>query len=759
PLLSSEVPIGVQLGTPPGTSVNRATGDGLQVQPDRTLSLIGGDVFLEGGNLNAPQGRIELGSAAASSTVGIGLTDNSDLAGGGSIELSGGATVNTSGPGSGAIWIGGGEVSLTQGSKLVADTVGDFDGAGIDIRATEFRMSDGAFLSASTFGSGMGGNISIKTNSIDIAGTEPGQRIQELVEGTFNPFEIKDGIYALTLGSGAGGDITIETERAMLRNGGSVFATPFALGMGGNLTVKVADAAEFIGGSVLLTGTAGIGDAGDLTLSADRVRVLDGTIISTSPSATGIGGGGNLTIRAREMELRGTPVGAAIPNGLFTSTLGAGTGGNLRIIADRLVVADGSQLTASSSGAGTAGNLEIVAGDIELSGMSEDNRFLSGLYASTSLLTVSGEPGEASGGNLTVTADRLAVRDGAQISTATGNSGSAGDVRIDVAESVTVSGFATNVNPIVESVSFGIIGDGIVPSAIEANTRESGAAGDVNIQTSRLTVNNGAEVGVRGINAGAAGNLDVTAEEIILDDAGILSASTVAGTEGNIHLQTSQIQLRNGSRIVTDANTQDGGNITIDTKTLVAFDNSDITANALQGRGGRVIVNTRGIFGTQFRETLTPESDITATSELGAAFRGVVELNTPDVQSGIGVVELDAREIDPEKLVTVGCRDYQGSELIVTGRGGLPPDPTQPLSSDRPWQDWRFLEDFPPESNSNPVSPQLAILDPPPRQLVEATGWHINDRGQVELIAEVPGSLRSSLPDCLDRSNDPKNDG
>ncbi|HIK52641.1 MAG TPA: S-layer family protein [Oscillatoriales cyanobacterium M59_W2019_021] len=749
PLLTINVPIGLQLGSNPGAIVNRSTGEGLQVQPGRTLALFGGNLFLEGGNLSAPQGRIELSSVAASGTVGILPADDADLTDGGAIALSGGAIVNASGLGGGTIRVRGGRVSLTEGSRLVADTVGDFDGAGIDIRSANLQMSDRSFISASTFGSGTGGDISIRANTLDITGTEPGRRVGELVTATFDPFNLKDGIYALSLGMGAGGNVVITADRATVRNGGSILTTPLALGTGGNLTFDT-DVAEFATGSLIVTGSAGIGDSGDLTLSADRLRILEGTIVSSSP--LNAGRGGNLTVRTRELELQGTPAGAAIPNGFFTSTLGTGAGGNLSVTTDRLVVEGGSQISASSSGAGTAGNLMIVANEIDLNGIAADGRFLSGVYASTSLLTVPGERGTASGGDLTVTANRLVVRDGAQISTATGNAGSAGDVRIHVAESVTVSGLATGVDRMVESVSFGIIGDGIVPSAIEANTRESGAAGDVYLQTAQLTVNDGAEVGVRGTNAGAAGNLDIKAGEIFLDNAGSLSASTIAGTGGNINLQASTIQLRNGSRIMTDANTRDGGNIAIDTNTLVAFENSDITANALQGRGGRVTINARGIFGTQFREALTPKSDITATSELGAAFSGVVELNTPDVQSAVGVVELEAQAIDPATLVTVSCRDYQGSELILTGRGGLPPDPTQPLSSDRPWQDLRFLEELPSTNNSSPVPSLSEALSPTPKPLVEATGWRINDRGQVELIAEVSSPVRSPLPNCQDRS-------
>ena len=45
----------------------------------------------------------------------------------------------------------------------------------------------------------------------------------------------------------------------------------------------------------------------------------------------------------------------------------------------------------------------------------------------------------------------------------------------------------------------------------------------------------------------------------------------------------------------------------------------------------RVIIEAQGIFGTEFPNRLTPESYITATSDLGPKFSGTVELNTPDV--------------------------------------------------------------------------------------------------------------------------------
>ena len=82
PLLTVSVPIGLQFDRNPGgirvegsghrltspqdptlSPLERVTHGGLQVQPGRTLALVGGNVTLDGGLLTAPSGRIDIGSA------------------------------------------------------------------------------------------------------------------------------------------------------------------------------------------------------------------------------------------------------------------------------------------------------------------------------------------------------------------------------------------------------------------------------------------------------------------------------------------------------------------------------------------------------------------------------------------------------------------------------------------------------------------------------------------------------------------------
>ncbi|MGC9526895.1 MAG: filamentous hemagglutinin N-terminal domain-containing protein [Limnospira sp.] len=699
PLLSVNLPVGLQLGTKAGAIVNRSQAvgiglemepspTGLQVQPGRAIGLIGGDINIEGGLLTAFGGEVELGAIRGGTwRLGSGVPDHStpQL---GNIQLSRGSRVTTSGLGGGEIWIRGDRVTLSNGAGLSADTFGDSDGRGVTISARQFNLSDRAFVSASTFGEGNGGGINIRaTESINLTGTEPSRVVGELIEGTFDPLNLRDGLYSFSAGSGNAGNVILATPQLNVTEGANILTSTFIAGRGGNLQIR-SDTVNLTTGALLVTGTTGSGNAGNVDIIGDRLNLIDDGLIVTSPGQDGTGRGGDLSVRADTVELRGVSAGAPVPGGLFSATLGEGRAGDILVNANRLIVADGAQVSSSAAGAGEGGNLTVNANEVELSGISADGRFLSGLLTSSSLLTVQGVPGTSPAGNLTVTARRVVVRDGAQISSATGSEGRAGDLNIRATESIEVIGVATGVDPSVESVSFGIVGDGIVPSSIESNTSGEGAAGDLQIFTDRLTVRDGAEIGVRGTGEGAAGNLEIRARSLFLDNQGALSAATEAGTGGNISLIAPRIELRRESRISTNAGTADGGNITIVTDNLIALENSDITANAQQGRGGRVSISARGVFGTAFRSEETPASDITATSELGAEFSGAVEISSPEIDPNSGLVTLPTDVIDPSTLVVAGCSTYAGSEFVITGRGGLPPTPRDALTADGVVVDW-----------------------------------------------------------------------
>ncbi|MBE9114567.1 S-layer family protein [Lusitaniella coriacea LEGE 07157] len=135
----------------------------------------------------------------------------------------------------------------------------------------------------------------------------------------------------------------------------------------------------------------------------------------------------------------------------------------------------------------------------------------------------------------------------------------------------------------------------------------------------------------------------------------------------------------------------------------------------------------------KFRPQLTPKSDITASSGLGAAFSGTVDINQLVADPSSGLTELAAGLTDPSNQVQSGCSASQGGEFVVTGRGGLPPNPNGRIQNDRAWSDIRDLSAF--RGERTEVEGQRA--ESVEMQGVEANSWRVNKAGNVELVAVV----------------------
>ena len=363
-------------------------------------------------------------------------------------------------------------------------------------------------------------------------------------------------------------------------------------------------------------------------------------------------------------------------------------------------------------------------------------------------------------GNLSIQTRNLIVNNGGQISAATTSDTPGGNVSIKATESVEVSGSATTTDG--RLISEFAAGSGI--AFIDAKTGETlisagkGPAGNIQIETGRLIVNDGARVTVNSLGSGEAGSITVKADSILLDNAANLTANT-AGGGGEINLRTPALILRRGSSITTNATGSEipGGNITmaLDTGVLAALENSDITANSKDFRGGQVRINAQSIFGTQFRPIGTPESsDITATGAT-SDLSGTVQINTPEVDPSSGLIQLPQELVDTTRLVDKRCSpQQQQSSFIVTGRGGLPTPPNEPLNPDSPWEDWRIAQESQPirELNSQNSRNRQQTTNQPPETIVEAQGWYKDANGNIVLTAEAnsvtPHGSWFTYPNC-----------
>ena len=200
--------------------------------------------------------------------------------------------------------------------------------------------------------------------------------------------------------------------------------------MEGELTINASSIVKVVGFSTpsdLFTQTLGSGKAGDLKINAQELIVQDGSVVSASTESLSQGKGGNLTVNVTDsVTLSGTAIGAndrVLTSGLFAQTDGNGNAQNLNINTRRLIINDGAAVAggAAKGSTGNGGILNINADSIEISGTAPDGDNTSGIFARSR--------GTGKAGDVNITANDLAIQDGAQITVSGLENGEAGNLK------------------------------------------------------------------------------------------------------------------------------------------------------------------------------------------------------------------------------------------------------------------------------------------------------------------------------------------
>lgn len=618
-----------------------------------------------------------------------------------------------------------GSLEMFGNSQISNDNVGTGAGGNLTIETGKLIIGDRAFISATAFGDGTAGNIDIKAaDSVEISGTGFAEFQQTFqigaIFGTLKPTDRGTGIFIGTAGAGNSGDLNLETSSLIANNGASIFSPTFTQGRGGDLIIRASDLVQ-LSSSAIQTGSirGGNAPAGNIKIDTNQLRLADGATIITA--ALGNGTGGDVKIKATDsIQLQRTPPGAALLTGIYTNTtFGTAKGGDIRIDTSKLSIQDG--VIASNTGAslptglipfgGPGGNVVINASEfIEVAGVQPDPRFPSGI----------GTTGYSSSrsGDLTISTKKLILRDGADASTDTLGTGQGGTLNVYASESIELSGTS------IGNLTLG----GISAAAGRVNfpgIPVTGASGDIRIVTDKLMVRDGAKIDVQSLGSGNAGNLEIVANSIVLDNQGIIFATTASGEGGNISLQTNSLLMRRNSEIsATAGGSGNGGNINITgfspANFVTLLEGSKITADAVEGMGGNISINARGFF-------LCPTCQVSASSQLGIA--GQVSIITPEAENNFEIVDLPQEVAQPEQVVAQACRGttrQTQSEFTITGRGGLPPRPSEQLSSGA-------LFSFEPAGSSAATEVQNSSQLPP-----AARGWYVNSQGVVVLASQAP---------------------
>ena len=347
-------------------------------------------------------------------------------------------------------------------------------------------------------------------------------------------------------------------EFLSLINGGFLSVSVSGAGNAGNITIQAQDRVLIDSeGEILAEIITGTGNAGNIEINTSKLSIIDSGVAISTSIISGDGDAGNINISADLIEIQET---SFIDAQVINSTA-LGTAGDINIETDKLVLRDGSQITANTAGIGNAGNLTINAREsIELSGATED--FRGGLTA----LAV----GTGNGGNISVNTNELTIKDGA---------------------TVTASNF---------------------PS-FENSTRPPGTGqpGDINIQANSISLQNEGRIEAKTQSEiGEAANINLTvAEDITLRNNSFISARALNNANGgNLTIDTDFIVAfpsnGNGNDIIASAERGEGGNIIINAESLLGIaegaaiegnNSNDIDASSRFSLDGTVTINTPDI--------------------------------------------------------------------------------------------------------------------------------------------------------------------
>lgn len=740
PLLRINIPLGLQYGAEPGNIIVQGNGNntgfrdpsvsdqslvkdfrptGLQVTEGNTLALIGGNIALDGGNLTAVAGHIELGSVTEGLVKfdvsnGIGTFNYQEVTGLQDIALVNAASVEVSGNSSGTVNVQGQNISLTDASAILSNTSGDGTAGSITLNGTEsvqvtgtsqneipfvsyvstgtapgstgkgadlnintsyLLVAGGAQVDSPVFGSGDGGTLNVNAQRVELIA---GSRIAG-ASGLFAP--IVPGA------TGEGGDINVKTESLLVAGGAQAFTLSVSSAPAGDFNIK-AQEIELNGtspngaASGLFATTFANGDAGNLNIETQSLVLVDGADIGST--ASGSGKAGNITIKADTIELSGaandgrpSSISASVDEAkeeIGGDSLIDTNSGDITIQTNSLSLREGTQINSSVFRSGNGGDITIIAHEINLDGYSEIADRSSGIFA-TVVPNATGNTG-----NMTITTDNLRVSEGAQIAVSTVGSGSAGNLTLNVSDSVELTGNA---------IALGGGSSGLFSSAVFGD----GNGGNLDLATDQLIIKDGATISASNFlsrNAdvppgmGIAGNITINAQAIELDGVDAetpasINAATFAGGGGNIVLNSNTITATNGSQVTAATSGEGvGGLIQINTDNLSLSNGAVFSSSASAiGDAGTISITSnlleisnQGIISTNSTGLGQAGNIVIASSSLNLD-QG--KITATSVQTGGGDISLitDSLSLDHNSLISTSVLDSTGGggNILIENSG------------------------------------------------------------------------------------------
>ncbi|MEB3357347.1 MAG: filamentous hemagglutinin N-terminal domain-containing protein [Synechococcales bacterium] len=527
---------------------------------------------------------------------------------------------------------------------------------------------------------------------------------------------------------------------------------------------------------------------GAVQLRGDRILIRGESLVLADTFGSQNGQG--IAIRASQLTLEEFSL-------IGSGTFGPGAGGTVQIWTDQLLLREGSQIDVGSEGGGPGGRVQITSTQtIDLIGgrSDGDSFFSSGLFARTE--------GAFAGGNISLTTDRLSLRDGGQIVASSRGTGDAGTITID-ANRLTIAGvgqIAAGVPFIREDlgglpgapsglITAGASGDGNTititaqqvrlrdGAVIQSATQGAGNAGDIRIRATEAIALSGVEPvsqaptgllafsgGIPGLRdfgnpaaTGRGGNLRIFTPELTVRDGAVMATGSLnpsgdAAGAGNIRFRGETLRLDQRGLLVAATASGDGGDITLNAQEQLLLRNrSEISTTAgsanAGGDGGNIAIRAGFVIAVP-----SENSDITANAFTGNG--GNVNIVT---QSLLGIVPRD--RLTPASDITATSERGLVGNITITSpdtdsRLGLAELPSAPVTTELAQgcqatgeqataAFFNYGRGGVPPTGDEPLS-SGNILDDVRLPVaaaappVEAQGWRVDEQGAIALVADLP---------------------
>lgn len=385
---------------------------------------------------------------------------------------------------------------------------------------------------------------------------------------------------------------------------------------------------------------------GNINVWGRNITLSDGA--SLVNISNGIDAGGGITVNASEsLMLQGTNS-SNFPTSIQSDTiannfLGNAAAADVNIKASQITVAGGAQISASTYSPSQGGNLTMEADRITITGVtpnnlpggvfvrtqglapagnlnltSQDTTIGEGAIVSTQILERSAE-----GGDMNINSDRLVIEGGSQLQAGTQGEGNAG-------------------NMTVQSDVLIVRGTGVSNSGLfnQVETEDAtGNAGNIQIDTRKLFVEDGAQISAATQGIGNAGNVTIDASESVevtgigqsdrsTTFSGIITQvdTTATGQAGKLEINTTRLNVELGGAISGGTiGTGDGGDVAIEASESVTIWGSE--GNFTSGISARTRSSGNAGHLTIHTQTLTITDEASATVEsLGTGNAGNMEI-------------------------------------------------------------------------------------------------------------------------------------